>query len=99
MYIRKFKFNDLYNFLENASILEGYKHTDEAKQKRVKRLEDKSNHPFWGKHHDDKTKYLISKPGLLNPMFGKTHSEETKKVMRSKKNKISMRCRYLWPRW
>jgi hypothetical protein len=46
MYIRKFKFNDLYNFLENASSSEGYKHTDEAKQKMVKRLEDKSNHPF-----------------------------------------------------
>jgi group I intron endonuclease len=46
MYIRKFKFNNLYNFLENASSSEGYKHTDEAKQKMVKRLEDKSNHPF-----------------------------------------------------
>jgi len=46
MYRRKFKFNDLYNFLENASSSEGYKHTDEAKQKMVKRLEDKSNHPF-----------------------------------------------------
>jgi hypothetical protein len=31
MYIRKFKFNDLYNFLENASSSEGYKHTEEAK--------------------------------------------------------------------
>lgn len=46
MYIRKFKFNNLYNFLENDSSSEGYKHTDEAKQKMVKRLEDKSNHPF-----------------------------------------------------
>jgi group I intron endonuclease len=46
MYIRKFKFNNLYNFLENASSSEGYKHTDEAKQKMVKRLEDKTNHPF-----------------------------------------------------
>ena len=46
MYIRKFKFNNLYNFLENASSSEGYKHTEEARQKMVKRLEDKSNHPF-----------------------------------------------------
>jgi len=38
MYIRKFKFNDLYNFLENASSLEGYKHTDDAKEKMIKRL-------------------------------------------------------------
>jgi group I intron endonuclease len=46
MYIRKFKFNDLYHFLENASSSEDYKHTEEARQKMVKRLEDKSNHPF-----------------------------------------------------
>ena len=38
MYIRKFKFNDLYNFLENASSSDGYKHTDEAKQKMLKRV-------------------------------------------------------------
>ena len=58
------------------------------KKLRVKRLEDKSNHPFWGKHHDVKAKSLISKPGSpLNPMFGKTHSEETKNLMRSKKVK------------
>jgi group I intron endonuclease len=87
MYIRKFKFNDLYNFLENASSSKGYKHTDEAKQKMVKRLEDKNNHPFWGKHNDDKTKSLIGKPGVLNPMFGKTQSEETKKLMRIKRVK------------
>jgi group I intron endonuclease len=87
MYIKKLDFSNLYNFLENASSSEGYKHTDVAKQKMVKRLEDKSNHPFWGKHHDVKAKSLISKPGLLNPMFDKTHSEETKNLMRSKKVK------------
>ena len=101
MYIKKFNFSNIYNFLENASSLEGYKHTDDAKQKMVKRLQDKSNHPFCyffllfinnqknKKHHYDKTKSLISKPGLLNLMFGKTHSEETKNLMRSKKSKIS----------
>jgi len=73
MYIRKCKFNDLYHFLENASRSEGYKHTDDAKQKRIKRLKDKSNHPFWGKHHNEISKSFISKPGALNPMFGKTH--------------------------
>jgi hypothetical protein len=46
MYIKRFNFSNLYNFLENASSSEGYKHTDVAKQKMVKRLEDKSNHPF-----------------------------------------------------
>lgn len=87
MYINKFKFSNLYNFLKNASSSEGYKHTDAAKQKMVERFEDKSNHPFWGKHHDERSKSLISKPGLLNPMFGKTHSEKTKELMRSKKVK------------
>ena len=53
----------------------------------VERFIDKSNHPFWGKHHDDITKSLISKPGTLNPMFGKKHSEETRELMRSKKIK------------
>jgi group I intron endonuclease len=46
MYIKKFNFSNLYNFLENASSSEGYKHTDVAKQKMVKRLENKTNHPF-----------------------------------------------------
>ena len=87
MYINKFKFSNLYNFLKNASSSEGYKHTDAAKQKMVERFKDKSNHPFWGKHHDEKSKSLISKPGLLNPMIGKTHSEKTKDLMRSKKVK------------
>lgn len=72
-YIRKFKFNDLYIFLENASSSEGYKHTDDAKEKMMKKLENISNHPFWGKHHSDISKSFISKPGALNPMFGKTH--------------------------
>lgn len=40
-----------------------------------------------GKHHYIKAKLLINKPGSLNPMFGKTHSEETKDLMRNKKVK------------
>ena len=59
-------------------------------KKMVKRLQNKSNHPFWGKHHDEIAKFFISKPGLLNPMFGKTHSEESKKLIRSKKVNILM---------
>lgn len=46
LYIKKFNFSNLYNFLENASSSEGYKHTGSAKQKRIKRLQDKSNYPF-----------------------------------------------------
>jgi group I intron endonuclease len=32
-------------------------------------------------------KSLISKPGALNPMFGRTHSEQTKSLIRSKRIK------------
>jgi len=46
MYINKFKFSNLYNFLKNASSSEGYKHTEAAKQKMVERFIDKTNHPF-----------------------------------------------------
>ena len=46
LYIKKFNLSNLYNFLENASSSEGYKHKDSAKQKMIKRLQDKSNHPF-----------------------------------------------------
>lgn len=87
MYINKFNFNNLYNFSKSGSSLEGYKHTESSKLKMVERFKDKSNHPFWGKHHDEISKYLISKPGALNPMFGKKHSEETRELMRSKKIK------------
>lgn len=87
LYIKKFNFTTLYNFMQTATSLEGYKHTDEAILKMIKRLENKENHPFWGKHHKDETKGLISKPGSLNPMYGKTHTEDTKILMRNKKKK------------
>jgi hypothetical protein len=46
IYIKKFKLEDLYNFMRDATSLAGYKHTDEAKAKMVKRFKDKINHPF-----------------------------------------------------
>jgi hypothetical protein len=39
----------------------------------------KINHPMYGKTHKDSTRQLISKPGELNPMFGKEDNEITKK--------------------
>lgn len=33
MYIQNFEFSNLYNFMRSATSLEGYKHTDEAKEK------------------------------------------------------------------
>ena len=73
-YIQIFNSNTLYNFTYNATSLTGYKHTELARLKMCNRFINKENHPFFGKHHDDKTKSLISKPGSLNLMFGKkTH--------------------------
>lgn len=46
IYIKKFDFSNLYNFMKTATSLEGYKHTEEAKLKMMKRLENKTNHPF-----------------------------------------------------
>ena len=81
-YIKKYPFDNLYNFIRTATSLEGYKHTDEAKLKMLKRFENKSNHPMYGKTHKEETLKFISKPGELNPMFvakHQQHSEETKK--------------------
>lgn len=88
-YIKKFNFSTLYNYMQTATSLQGYKHSEEAKLKMIKRLENKVNHPFWGKHHDNETKLLISKPGALNPMYGKTHSNDTRDLMREKKKKYT----------
>ena len=67
-YIKKYPFDSLYNFMRTATSIEGYKHTDEAKLKMLKRFENKSNHPRYGKSHKEETLKLISKPGELNPV-------------------------------
>ena len=36
---------------------------------------------MFGKKHSGSVLILISKPGKLNPMFGKTHNENTKNLM------------------
>lgn len=41
---------------------------------------------MYGKTHS-KEAITLSKPGVLNPMYGKTHNDETKEVMALKKNK------------
>ena len=79
-----------YNINPSAGNSKGYKHTDEAKEKMVKRFEDKINHPFWGKHHNEKSKSLISKPGELNPMFNKRHSISTKQRIALSKSKTPL---------
>jgi group I intron endonuclease len=57
--------------MRTATSLAGYKHTDKAKLKMLNWYKNKSNHPMYGKTHSALTRVLISKPGELNPMFGK----------------------------
>jgi group I intron endonuclease len=73
----------------SATSLTGYKHTELARQKMSNRFINKEDHPFFGKHHDDRAKLLISKPGSLNPMYGKTHTKETKELIRNGMKKYS----------
>ena len=47
-------------------------------------------HNNLGYKHTNESKLKISKPGDLNPMFGKIHSEETKDKMRKRKNKYPL---------
>jgi group I intron endonuclease len=65
----------------------GYKHTDEAIQKMIERYKDKTNHPMFGENHSEEVLKSISKPGELNPMFGKKHNDKTKELMAIRKNK------------
>lgn len=47
--------------MKTATSLEGYKHTNEAKLKMLKRFEDKSNHPMYGKQHSETKKKIIDR--------------------------------------
>ena len=86
--IKSFPFDSLYNFKKEANSMLGYKHTIKAINKMKLRYKNKTNHPMFGKKHDSFALSKISKPGKLNPMFGKTHSIETKLKMSLSKSKI-----------
>jgi len=47
-------------------------------------------HNNLGYKHTDESKLKISKPGVLNPMYGRTHSEEAKALMSVRKNKYGL---------
>jgi hypothetical protein len=47
-------------------------------------------HNNLGYKHTEETKLKISKPGKKNPMFGKSHNENTKAMMSEKKNKYPL---------
>ena len=61
---------------KEANSLLGYKHTIEAIEKMKLRYIDKSNHPMFGKTHTSFALSKISKPGNLNPMFGKNKNKK-----------------------
>ena len=89
-YIKKFNFDTLYNFKSNATSSLGYKHTEEARLKMTEYYKNKTNHPMFGKTHTKKALALISKPGVLNPMFGIKHSEVTRFILSERKNKYAL---------
>jgi group I intron endonuclease len=86
-YIKKYSFNNLYNFMQTATSLLGYKHTNEAKLKMSNRFQDINNHPMYGKTHTIEARALISKPGVLNPMYGKKHNSFSKQMISDKLSK------------
>ena len=47
-------------------------------------------HNNLGYKHTDESKLKISKPGELNPMYGKTHSDQSKTKMSAKNNKYPL---------
>jgi group I intron endonuclease len=82
----------LYKLSSAAVSLYGNNHTTEAIEKIKQRLIDPTNHSMFGKNHSPRIWSLISKPGKLNPMFGKTHKIETKIAMSNKKGKPVTLC-------
>lgn len=79
-YLSKFSFKTLYNFSVIAHNNLGYKHTSCA-----------ARSACWTAPPGlEETKLKISKPGKKNPMFGKSHNENTKAMMSEKKNKYPL---------
>ena len=88
--IKSFPFDNLYNYKREADSSLGYKHTIEAINKMKKRYLIKANHPMWGRKHDKFALAKISKPGVLNPMYGKNHTMETKQKISQAKSKTPL---------
>ena len=81
-YLSKFSLKTLYNFSVIAHNNLGYKHTSCAAATRRAGLPRCAGL--------EETKLKISKPGKKNPMFGKSHNENTKAMMSEKKNKYPL---------
>lgn len=76
---------------KNMSVSAKKRCTQEWRKKQSdlckERFKEKANVPFYGKHHTEKTKAILSKKaskrqkGENNPFFNKKHSEESKRKM------------------
>lgn len=75
-----------YNMTTGGEGLLGFKASKETKQKQSEQRKRELN-PFYGKHHSDEAKKIISEAAKLryqgkdNPFYGKRHSEQTKQKM------------------
>lgn len=91
-YLCKFPKELLFNFKLRATSIEGYVHTEEAKQKIRTRFLHKENHPMYNKHHKFESLVLISKPGKLNPIFEKQQSIATRQKISESMSAGQVRC-------
>ena len=83
------KFNPKYNTLKIAGSSSGYKQTEETKikiSKSLKGVYDKEKSGLFSHTptEETKVKMALKKKTENNPLFGKTHSEETRELMRQK---------------
>lgn len=86
-----------YNINLNANSPLGRK-LDKKHCKKISERTKGNKNPFFGKHHSDQTKKLLSEKmkvinkgkGLKekNPMYGKTHTKENKKIMSDASNQF-----------
>lgn len=79
--------------ISNSKSLKGNKWSESQKEKMSKKFTGEGN-PFYGKHHTEETKKLISQNrtgkclGEKHHMYGKHHSEDTRlRISQSRQNK------------
>jgi len=77
-------FSSLFNFKKEANSMLRFKHKKQAIEKMKSRFVNKINPLMFGQTHNKIS--LINKPGELNPMFDKTHSEYTQNLMSIKRS-------------
>jgi group I intron endonuclease len=84
------QYDNLTNSTSGGDGTENYKHTPDSILKMSEQRQGKNN-AFYGKHHSDETKTIISQKNKLfdrhgekHPLYGKGHSEKTKEILSKK---------------